>query len=292
MKKRERKKNSRFGSVFNRILPNSKRSDSRFESVFNRILPNSKRSQITIFIILAIIILAIVLIVLYLNQSRIGPIITREASPLEKIRGCVQDSLQEGVNLLGRQGGAIDPTNFFPYKGEKVDYLCYTEEYYKRCVVQKPLLRRSVEQELIIFLQPRVEDCISAVKSSLEKKDYTVSIKDPEISTRLLPKNIIVDIGLDLKISKEKTEIYEDIRTDIDSKLYELVMIASSIIAWEARFGDSEVMSYMMYYPNIKVEKKMQSDGTKIYIITDRKSNEKFMFASRSMALPPGVTGR
>ena len=45
----------------------------------------------------------------------------------------------------------------------------------------------------------------------------------------------------------------------------------------------------MLYYPSIKVEKKKQSEGTTIYILTDRDSSEEFMFAVRSFAIPPGL---
>jgi hypothetical protein len=44
----------------------------------------------------------------------------------------------------------------------------------------------------------------------------------------------------------------------------------------------------MSWYPNLKIEKKLQLDGTTIYIITDRDTEEVFQFASRSVVLPPG----
>jgi hypothetical protein len=44
----------------------------------------------------------------------------------------------------------------------------------------------------------------------------------------------------------------------------------------------------MNYYHDLKVEKKKQLDGTNIYILTDRNNENKFQFASRSVAWPPG----
>jgi len=41
----------------------------------------------------------------------------------------------------------------------------------------------------------------------------------------------------------------------------------------------------------MRIEKKEQSDGSRIYILTHRSTNEKFMFASRSIAWPPGYVG-
>ena len=44
----------------------------------------------------------------------------------------------------------------------------------------------------------------------------------------------------------------------------------------------------MTYYPWLKVEKILRDDGTKIYILTDRNTGDKFEFAVRSVAWPPG----
>jgi len=53
-------------------------------------------------------------------------------------------------------------------------------------------------------------------------------------------------------------------------------------------FGDAETTTYMNYYRDLKVEKKKKTDGTTVYIITDRNDGNKFQFASRSIAWPPG----
>ena len=63
-------------------------------------------------------------------------------------------------------------------------------------------------------------------------------------------------------------------------------MLTSSILNWEARYGDSDIATYMTYYPNIKVEKYKQGDGSKIYILSSEK--DKFVFASRSLSWPAG----
>jgi hypothetical protein len=45
----------------------------------------------------------------------------------------------------------------------------------------------------------------------------------------------------------------------------------------------------MNYYHDLKVEKKRQVDETKIYILTDTTRDNKFEFATRSYAFPPGI---
>jgi len=158
--------------------------------------------------------------------------------------------------------------------------------------MQKPLLKQSVEQQINSYAAPRIRNCVSSVKANLERKGYQVSMSNPEISISLVPGNIIVDIISDIKIVKDKTESYTSIKTDMASDLYGQVMLASSISNWEAVYGDAETMNYMIYYPSMKVEKKKQGDGTTIYIITERNSGDKFVFASRSLVIPAGFTGQ
>jgi len=73
----------------------------------------------------------------------------------------------------------------------------------------------------------------------------------------------------------------------LNNNLYELIAIANSIIEWEATQGDADVRIYMAYYPNLKVEKNLRDDGTRIYIITDKNTGDKFQFASRSLVYGP-----
>ena len=113
-------------------------------------------------------------------------------------------------------------------------------------------------------------------------------MKEPEINIEIVPDNVLIDNKVNLRIEKTNVESYDVIKTGIKSKIYNFALIASSISQWEARYGDSETLNYMLYYPSLKVEKKKQSEGTTIYILTDRDTNEKFYFASRSIAVPAG----
>lgn len=249
----------------------------------------NKKSQLTVFIILALAIV-LVLILLFTGKTNLTAIFT-PTTPVDQIKNCVQEPVEEAVNILRLQGGNLDPSLYYIYQGSKVEYLCYTEEYYKPCIMQKPLLKQSVEQQIQAYASPRIKNCISSVKANLERKGYQVTMGSPQISVSLVTGSIIVNIISEIRIVKSQTEVYKSIKTDLASTLYQQVMLASSISNWEAVYGDAETMSYMFYYPYLKVEKKKQGDGTTIYIITDRDSQEKFMFASRSLVMPAGYTG-
>ena len=101
--------------------------------------------------------------------------------------------------------------------------------------------------------------------------------------------DIILKINADLRFEKDKVEVYESINIDINSRLYDLIMVAGSISNWEARYGESESLLYMGYYPQLKVEKKKQFDGTTIYMLTQRNTLDTFKFAIRSVVIPTGL---
>jgi len=250
----------------------------------------NKKAQVTVFIILAIAIVVVVVLI-FIGREGFG-IFTIEGPPIEEIKKCMEDSVEGGMDILSLQGGSINPENYYLYQENKVEYICYTGEYYEKCVMQKPLLRQAIEEELEIYIKPEVEKCVNDIEDSLRKKGYSVSSKEAQISVELIPNNILISLeDINLVIAKDTTESYKNIKAELNSKFYSLVMIATSIANWEARYGDSESMNYMMFYPSLKVEKKEQGEGSTIYILTNRKTLDKFIFASRSAVDPPGITG-
>lgn len=268
------------------IEKRGKKANSRFVSLLNITIPSSKRSQVTIFIIIALLIL-IILIVLF-ARTNLGNIFAGKSS-IQQFEDCARVYVEQGIEILSKQGGSINPENYYLYDGNKVEYVCYSEANLQNCVMQKPILKNTIEDEILKYSENKINNCLQEVKKSLEKNGYEVLMKEPKIKIELIPDNVLVDMNLGLKITRDGTENYENLKLGVKSKIYNFIMIASSIMAWETRFGDSETLNYMLYYPSIKVEKKKQGDSSKIYILTDRETEEKFMFAVRSFAIPPGM---
>jgi len=104
----------------------------------------------------------------------------------------------------------------------------------------------------------------------------------------LLPKRIVANFDYSLTVSKAQTNRYDDFSVILNNNLYELISIANSIIEWEATLGDVDPRTYMALYPDLRVEKNLRDDGTKIYVLTDKNTGNKFQFASRSLVFPPG----
>lgn len=248
----------------------------------------NKKAQLSIFIIMAIVIV-IALIALFFFRKDIRSWISPTGAQ-DYIKDCTQQAVGDVLPRMEVQGGSLEPENYLLYEDNKVDYTCYTEDYYKTCVMQKPFLKQDIEQEISSYIEPRVRSCFEKVAGQLERSGSVVSVKDIKVETSLVPNSIVVNIKAPTTIKKEGAIKYDNFKTNIKSEIYDLVMIASSISNYEARYGDSDTRTYMMYYPDIKVE-KIERDMGRVYILTHKPSNEKFMFASRSIAWPAGYLG-
>jgi len=247
----------------------------------------NKRGQLAIFIIIALVIVGVLLILLLYPRIKglvSGPV------PVDYIKDCTEDYTEEALKMVREQGGTLEPENYVLYNGKKVEYACYTNKFFQTCLVQKPFLKQDVEQEITRYIEPKIKSCIDSLKSQLESRGSSVSLGDVEVTTTLVPSSIIVDVDAPMTVTKGETSQFKTFKTSLRSELYDLTMLASSITNYEARYGDSDILTYMLYYPDILVEKK-KSDGSTVYTLTHKPSKEKFMFASRSLVWPTGYTG-
>lgn len=248
-----------------------------------------KKAQVTLFVLIALLIVGIVLVILL--WPSIKTTFVKEINPEEYIKSCTAQYVEEAIDLASKSGGSIYPVHTVSFQGQQVEYLCYTNEYYKTCVMQQPLLKQHVEYEVVNYIKPKVEGCVQSLQGELEKRGYTVSYKRPDVSLSIIPKNINVNVKVGMTLTKEKTTTYDAVKVNVKNPIYDLIMIAGSILNFEARYGDADPLGYMFYYPNLKAQKIKQDDGTKIYILQDRESGQIFQFASRSLSWPAGYTG-
>ena len=248
-------------------------------------LLKSRCSQVTLWIIIAIVIVAAIILLFYL---RIPQKLLLPSTPNVQLKDCVEKDLQDAVELISLRGGSINPVNSIMYSGEKVEYLCYTNQYYKTCVMQQPLLKQHVEREILEYIKPTVKECTNTLKENLRSKGYNIGEGKQDVSVEIEPNDIKIIVSGFSVVKEDTAEKYDKFTITEKSKIYDLIMLTTSILNWEARYGDSDITTYMIYYPNIKLEKYKQEDGSKIYRITDRNTQEKFVFATRSLSWPAG----
>lgn len=249
---------------------------------------NEKRGQVTIFIIIAlIIVVAIALIFLLRREPTTG--VSPETNPQAYIEKCMRDYTKEAVSNLSEKGGDAEPEISVTYKGKEITYLCYNANSYKPCINQMPMLIEHIQGEITDYIEPKVKECFSSLQQELEKRNYRVSLETMEISTELQPKRVIVEINRKLTITKnEETRTFNEFKAEISHPIYDLAEIAMEIVNQEAEFCNFENLGFMITYPEYDIRKD-SFDGSLIYTITDLETSNSFKFAVRGCVMPAGL---
>jgi len=246
----------------------------------------NKRGQLTIFIIVAVVILSVILVLLFYPKIKVA--ISGDLNPDSYLAKCIEPAIKPKLDLMAKQGGYLNPEGFLFYQNTRIKYLCYTPEFYKVCQVQQPMIKAHVEQELTKVVADKAKICMDNLKKEYESRGYSVMVGKSDYKVEMVPGKIRINFEMPMSITKETTQTYKEFNADLNSQMYDLLMIAQSIVEFESTLGDSETLIYMQYYPDLRVDKTKLSDGTKVYKLTNVVTKESFTFASRSLSWPPG----
>ncbi len=257
----------------------------------NIIFSKIKKAQITIFIILGLIIVVVFVLIFYLINIRI-PIfpVSDDIRPQNYIETCTKDSVEEAISILNVNGGDIIQKGSINYDGENITYLCYNDNYYERCINQRPLLIEHLEGEITNFITPKIEDCFVKLYYGLQKTYDEVELeKEMVVKTRLFPEQILVTIERELKIHrKDDTKKYDLYKMSKPYPLYNFAKIAMEIVNQESKYCNFDVLGYMITAPRWDISSITTGSSDTIYVIMERTTNEKFQFAVKSCLLPAG----
>jgi len=243
-----------------------------------------KEGQVSLFVIVAIIIVGVVLVIFLFPKIQV---FISDVEPNSYLKNCIEDDSRETIEFLAGQGGYSEPENYVEYLGNKYTYLCYTSEDYKTCLVQQPLIKKHFEDELKNKIEPRARKCVQDLKELYESKGYDVSSSPGDLNVSFIPGKLVLDFLSPMTISKESKQTFRKFAISINTEMYDLLLTAASIIEFESTFGDSETLSYIQYYPDLKIE-KIKRDGNTLYTLGNVISGDEFRFGSRSLVWPPG----
>jgi hypothetical protein len=246
------------------------------------------KGQVTIFIIIAIIIVGLAVLFLFIIPESDITTVFDEKNPNAFIQTCLEDKIIDTIEIVSLQGGSLEPEHYIIHQEETVEYLCYTNEYHLGCVIQQPLLKQHIESEIEDEIKGDVVNCFKALEESYTEKNYNVDLEPGITNVELLPKRVVASFDYVLTVSRAQTDRYDSFSVVLNNNLYELVGITNSILELETEHVEAETTLYMNYYHDLKVEKLKKSDGSTVYILTDGNNEKKFQFAVRSGVLPSG----
>jgi len=251
----------------------------------------NKSGQLTIFIIVALVII-VGGILIYFFFPQVGDVFTGGFNPTSELRNCIEDDLNEWIDVLSAQGGYMEPEGFIRYKGQNVKYLCYISEYHKPCLVQQPFVKNHFEKELNDLIKDKAEACVDELINNYEKRGYIISLNgNVNSSVEIIPKKMDIIIEAPMTATKnDVTQSFKKFKISKNSEMYKLLLLAQSIVDYESTYGDVETMMYTVYYPNLRMHKIKLDDGSTVYTLEDVVTKERFTFASRGLAWPAGYT--
>lgn len=261
-------------------------------------LKEGKKGQVTIFIIIAILIIAFGALV-YLYYPKIFPGSSNESkNPATFIQECLEEEIEDNLKTISSQGGnyIINGSSGYFYKknneddGRYVRYLCYTDENYNvPCINQEPFLREHVELEVLNSINESIKTCFDNMVKDYDTKGYNTDLKRGKTDVQIIPGEVYTDFNSTLTLTKgDESETYRNFEIKIKSNLYEILEVSKNILVWEMNIGDSMPEAYMYNNPYIRVEKHRKDDDIKIYVVSEINSEEDFRFAVRSFASPVG----
>jgi hypothetical protein len=260
----------------------------------------NKKGQVTIFIIIAILIVAICVLIFLYYPKIFGSLTPETKNPLTYIQECIGEQIEENIQRITLQGGDYYITNTnaaYFYKDEEDDegnyvrYLCYTNanKINTPCVDQEPFLTKHIENETLNSIKSDIDVCFTRLVKSYERKRYEVELKTGTPRVEILPGVISTNFNRTLILKRgDETSTYRKFEVNLESNLYEILEIAKNILAWETISGESIPEAYTYINPYIKVERRTKDNDVEIYILTDKNTGESFRFAIRSFPIPAG----
>src|SRR3989338_8099596 len=192
------------------------------------------KGQITIFIIVAIILVAIALFFIF--YSKIKPASINPLNVQDYIDSCMKTSGQEAINLAEERGGYLNPGNYILSKINS----CF--------------------DSLKIDLEKR------NYRAIMQEGNFSVELSPGKV---ILEDNRKMTIT-----KNEQTLNYGNFQAVIPSRLYEFADIAQEISNQEAKFCNFEYLGYMILYNSWIIDKDELNGQNKIYTIKDKKESK------------------
>ena len=257
-------------------------------------LTSQTRGQVTIFIIIAIMVISAIALFFVFREEVIIEIGGKpEENPEAFFNSCIKDKIEESIMVISLRGGYIDNPlhKEFKFEGEdfvNISYLCYTQSNYATCINQKPLFTQDLKKEIKNYISSDVEDCFNEMVESFSR-GYIVNSDYKDFEVEILPKRVIIQTNLRMTLTKsgESTE-YKNFEITVASRLYEISNLVQEIVNQEAEFCYAEDLGISLTYPEFKID-KLTTGESLIYSIEHEDSEEKFRFALRTCVIPTAL---
>ncbi|MDO8517128.1 MAG: hypothetical protein Q7S33_03290 [Nanoarchaeota archaeon] len=218
----------------------------------------SKRSQVTIFIIVAILIAGSIGAYFILKNVSTSSAPKNMQPVYDYYLSCLQDNAKQGISILGEQGGYIKSPEFIPgsqympfssqldFFGQPVPYWLYISG--NNILKEQVPTKSSMETELGNYVRERLKYCDF---SDFEKQGYDIFIEDGNVNAKI--NDLSVDISSSNSITiyfENQSTIINNHKVSVKSKLGKFYGLALSVYDFEKKnmFLENYAIDVMRLY--------------------------------------------
>lgn len=251
----------------------------------------NSRGQVTIFIIIGLLLVAVILAVFYFT----GTISFTESpaqNPEAYLQNCMTTSVKEAEKIILDSNGypGFNSDNYILYNKEKVPYLCSTSEFYYACMPQDPAFFARIRTLMENKVSRDTEACLKVLVEDSEKKGYNVKVEPGNISLKIQKDSINVNFGKTIYLAREGDSLQvANFDAVYGTKLYDMLKLEQTIVNYESTACEFDYVAWMRYETSLIISKTRTSDQTKIYTLQDRLTERKIKFAIKTCVLPAGI---
>jgi hypothetical protein len=256
---------------------------------------SKKKGQVTIFIILAILLVAVALSIFYFIPKIKTATGFDEKNPNLFLQSCMEDPLQETVRIIGLQGGSMEPENPVPYARDEenleTEILCYTPNYDEECTPLIPSPLDHVLVEIKKEMEPYAEDCFAQLVEEYESKGFKVNMDEGEFFVNFLSDRLVLIFSHELIAEKTDSLKFNSFRVVTESKFFNLLGHARNIMVTERYLGQVDLtLDYRAQDSDLNPSVEVYNGegplmDTRIYKLKSKSTGEEFNFGIRSMIL-------
>jgi len=250
----------------------------------------NKKGQVTLFVILGIVIVAVIVLLIAFRRDIMPKAGTQEnidatMNNIDKgIRECLANSADDPLRRMGLQGGylATPEGSYRLWDSNPISYLCYNQAGVETCT-NRFLTRAKMEEQLAEAIKNNLANCLDiegfadvGVLSSIKPIYGGDMVLKVEVARESV--NLELNYRVEVKGS-EASRVKDKFEVVIRSPLGELYDVALDILDAETTIGRFDQLTYMLQKMSAYTIELKKPYPDKIYQIKLREKDYVFQFA-------------